>query len=226
MFTADCGPPLPIKVGAADGHYRLPTLLSMRLPKLEQNGLARSWDKRIRLWGLECCGFRQVVAYVDLKGWVHICSSNVLSGLHLMADKRAAKIVGPALKVAGVVVLCLVSGVIGGALTRNFGTSSYTLSYADFVSVMLTAVSLLMTVLAIFLAVVGFLGWTTIEQKVHGKTEDFLAKGFEKGGRLDRVVVDMIERKTEEIMFRGVQPVGEDDLNGSEEDKGENGGVA
>lgn len=143
-----------------------------------------------------------------------------------MTKKKTTIGLGPALKVAGVVGLCLISGVAGGALTRNFGTSSYTLSYADFVSVMLTAVSLLMTVLAIFLAVVGFLGWTTIEQKVHGKTEDFLAKGFEKGERLDRVVVEMIERKTEEIMFRGVEPVGEDDLNGSEEDKRKDGGVA
>lgn len=130
-----------------------------------------------------------------------------------------------ALKVVGVVGLCLVSGVVGGSLTQHFGTSSYSLSYADFVSIMLTAVSLLMTVLAIFLAVVGFLGWTTIEQKVHGKTEDFLASGFEKGGRLDRVVVEMIEHKTEEIMFRGIQPVGDDDLNGNEEDKGDDGGA-
>lgn len=130
------------------------------------------------------------------------------------------------LRIAGISTLCVFSGLIGGALTRNFGTSSYTLSYADFVSVMLTAVSLLMTVLAIFLAVVGFLGWTTIEQKVHGKTEDFLAKGFEKGGRLDRVVVEMIERKTEEIMFHGVQPVGEEELNGDKEDQDDDGGVA
>lgn len=143
-----------------------------------------------------------------------------------MAEKRSTTRFGPTSMVVGVVALCLVSGVIGGALTRNFGTSSYTLSYADFVSVMLTAVSLLMTVLAIFLAVVGFVGWTTIEQKVHDKTEDFLVKGFEKGGRLDRVVEDNIERKTEEIMFRGVQPVGEDDLNGNEKDKGADGGAA
>lgn len=142
-----------------------------------------------------------------------------------MIDKKTARGVGPALKVAGIVSLCLVSGVVGGALTRNFGTSHYTLSYADFVSVMLTAVSLLMTVLAIFLAVFGFLGWTTIEQKVHAKTEDFLAKGFTKGERLDRVVVEMIERMTQEIMFEGVQPVGEEDLNGGEEDKGKVGAV-
>lgn len=143
-----------------------------------------------------------------------------------MAVKRGAARVGPALKITGVVVLCLVSGLVGGSLTRHFGTSSYTLSYADFVSIMLTAVSLLMTVLAIFLAVLGFLGWTTIEQKVHGKTEEFLADGFEKGGRLERMVLDVIETNSLEIMFRGVQPVGEDDFNGGDEGKTETGGTA
>lgn len=143
-----------------------------------------------------------------------------------MEDKRGAIKFGPVVKVAAIAALCLVSGVIGGSLTRQFGTSSYTLSYADFVSVMLTAVSLLMTVLAIFLAVLGFLGWTTIEQKVHGKTEEFLTDGFEKGGRLERMVLDVIETNSLEIMFRGVQPVGEDDVSSSEGDKGDNGGAA
>jgi hypothetical protein len=127
---------------------------------------------------------------------------------------------------AGVVGLCLISGVVGGALTRHSGTNSYTLSYADFVSIMLTAISVLMTLLAIFLAVAGFVGWTTIEQKVHSKTEDFLAKGFEKGARLDRIVVDMIERKTEQIMFEGVQPVGEEDLSEYSNEKNKKGNQA
>lgn len=141
-----------------------------------------------------------------------------------MTDKPNATWVGGVLKVAGVASLCVISGVIGASLTRNFGTSSYTLSYADFVSIMLTAISLLMTVLAIFLAVAGFVGWTTIEQKVHGKTEDFLAEGFKKGGRLDNIVVDTIHRKTEEIMFSGVQPVDGDDREGGNASNENNGG--
>jgi hypothetical protein len=76
-----------------------------------------------------------------------------------------------------------------------------------------------MTVLAVFLAVAGFVGWTTIEQKVHNKTEEFLADGFDKGGRLERIVVDMIERTTEEIMFKGVQRVPEDDVRDNDESK-------
>lgn len=141
----------------------------------------------------------------------------------MAGDGRASSSGSLVWKALGIVVLCLVSGVVGGALNRHFGTSAYTLSYADFVSIMLTASSLLMTLVAIFLAVAGFVGWTTIEQKVHGKTEDFLAKGFEKGGRLDRVVVEMIERKTEEIMFQGVDPVGEDDTGANEAEDGEEG---
>ena len=103
---------------------------------------------------------------------------------------------------------------IGNAVLWRDATA--TISYADFISIMLTAVSLLMTVLAIFLAVAGFIGWSTIEQKVHDKTEDFLVTGFAKGGRLDRVVVDVIERETQRIMFEGVQSVGEDDAHGDE----------
>jgi len=72
-----------------------------------------------------------------------------------------------------------------------------------------------MTVLAIFLAVIGFVGWTSIEKKVHDKTEDFLLNGFKKGGRLDSIVVSTIERKTEEFMFRGVEAVDGDDVNGN-----------
>ncbi|QKR99204.1 hypothetical protein F9288_05715 [Sphingomonas sp. CL5.1] len=111
----------------------------------------------------------------------------------------------------GIVFLCLVSGVIGGGLTRHFGTSSYTLSYADFISIMLTAVSLLMTVLAIFLAVLGFVGWTTIEQKVHNLTDDFLKRGFEKGGPLHQILTEMNNR-----MYSGIQGIDETTLNGDD----------
>lgn len=131
------------------------------------------------------------------------------------------------LRTMGIGALCIGSGIGGGALTRNFGASSYTLSYADFISIMLTAVSLLMTVLAIFLGVFGFIGWNAIEQKVHTKTEDFLEQGFKRGGRLDRIVnrrvKDAVERVSADTMFDGVQEVDadstveDDDADGGEQ---------
>ena len=133
-----------------------------------------------------------------------------------MTDERSSAWRSRLSMAAGVVGLCLISGIVGGALNRNFGTSSYTLSYADFISIMLTAVSLLITVLAVFLAIAGVIGWNSIEQKVHTKTEDFLSKGFEKGGQLDRMVYrrvrDVVERKSEEYMFDGVQEIDVEEL--------------
>ncbi len=121
-----------------------------------------------------------------------------------MSDRRVPPSVNRLLKGAILAALCVGSGVIGASFTQHFGTSKYTLSYADFVSIMLTAASLLMTVLAIFLAVVGFLGWTTIEQKVHTKTEDFLSSGFRDDGRLMEMMNDRLsqaaDKKTEEIL--------------------------
>jgi hypothetical protein len=118
------------------------------------------------------------------------------------------------LKALGVAVLCVVSGIIGSALTRNFGTSSYSISYADFVSIMLTAVSLLMTVLAIFLGVFGFIGWNAIQGRVHQRTEEFLNEGFKEG----RPLYQMLETRATEIIYEGIIPVvGDDDEENKEE---------
>ncbi|WP_336545096.1 hypothetical protein [Sphingomonas kyungheensis] len=120
-----------------------------------------------------------------------------------------------ALKVAGLLALCLIAGIVGSLMTSHFGKSQYTLSYADFISIMLTAVSLLITVLAVFLAVVGFVGWTSIEQKAHLKTEEYLQDGFREGGALDEMlnmrVTEALKAKTQEMMFEGVSPIGSED---------------
>ena len=135
-------------------------------------------------------------------------------------DGNGRKWIGQATKAGLVVGLCLASGMLGGAMTRQFGTSSYTLSYADFISIMLTAISLLMTVLAIFLGVFGFIGWNSIEQKARSKTEQFLDSEFKEGGRLNKMlfirVVEALREKTEEIMFEGIEPIKSDELDTEE----------
>lgn len=142
-----------------------------------------------------------------------------------MPSKQTSTGLGCLLKTAGIVVLCVLSGVAGAVLIEVTKAHPDSLSYADFVSILLTAISTLMTVLAIFLAVAGFVGWTTIEQKVHAKTQDFLANGFTKGGPLDQMVTKTIERKTAEIMYQGVAPVGtaewDEDASGETASDGE-----
>jgi uncharacterized membrane protein len=109
-----------------------------------------------------------------------------------------------ALAIFAMVVMCTISAVVGGALSHSFGTSSYTISYADFISVMLTAVSVLLTLVTIFLAVVGVLGWTAIANGVRARTEDFLEEGFKKGNPL----YAMVETRVTEITYAGISAVG------------------
>ena len=107
------------------------------------------------------------------------------------------------LKTLGIIVLCLISGVVGASFSRNFGTSHYSISYADFISVMLTAISVLMTVLAIFLGVFGVIGWNAIQNRVHQRTEEFLTEGFKEG----RPLYQMLESRATDIIYEGIIPV-------------------
>lgn len=101
------------------------------------------------------------------------------------------------------VLLCLISGGVGGALSQNFGTSDYTISYADFIAVILTAVSVLLTLLGLILAVLAFVGWRSITGTVESRTEAFLDEGFKEGNPLH----DLVLRRTQEIMFRGITDI-------------------
>lgn len=107
------------------------------------------------------------------------------------------------LGIFGVVVLCLLSAVVGAALTRNFGTSNYTISYADFVSIMLTAISLLMTLLAFFIAFLGVVGWNAISKGVVTRVEAFLEHGFKEGNPLQA----MLRERVEAAMFAGIDEI-------------------
>jgi len=118
------------------------------------------------------------------------------------------------------VAICLFAGAIGGAMTRHFGTSEYTLSYADFISVMLTAVSLLMTLLAFFIAGLAYIGWQSVNTKVASEVNSFLRRGFEDGQPLHKMLVEQKDK----AMFEGVLKFDEEfDPDASEERKEEHG---
>lgn len=125
------------------------------------------------------------------------------------------------IKAALIVVLCVISGIVGGAMNRNFGTSSYSVSYADFISIMLTAVSLLITVLAVFLAVFGFIGWNAIQNQVHEKTKEFLDEEFKEGHSL----YTMLETRATSIIYQGIMPAlsdtGDNDDQQEEDERGQ-----
>ena len=104
-------------------------------------------------------------------------------------------------------------------MSRHFGTSSYTISYADFISVMLSAIAVLLTALTIFLAVLGVLGWAAIAKGVRSRTEEFLADGFQEG----EVLYSLVESKIAEQVYRGVGAIPDENEEGG---GGQNGGGA
>ena len=130
-----------------------------------------------------------------------------------MAIKRKGWI---ALGAIAALVMCIISAVLGGALSHSFGTSEYTISYADFISIMLTAVSVLLALVTIVLAVAGVLGWNAISSGVRSRTEAFLEDGFKEGNPL----YTMVESRVTEITYAGARPISAsaqgDDTEGDE----------
>lgn len=86
----------------------------------------------------------------------------------------------------GILVLAVVGGLAGGALTRNYSSASDPIAYADFISVMLTSISLLMALLAVFLAVLGVIGWNAIVTQARTRAEKFLNKSFKPGSEFSK----------------------------------------
>lgn len=73
---------------------------------------------------------------------------------------------------AAVFFLAGIGGTVGGAFTSVLNSNKVELSYSDFISIMLTAISVLMTLLALFMAIFAFIGWNSIEQRVVSKISE------------------------------------------------------
>lgn len=112
------------------------------------------------------------------------------------------------------VALGVVLGLGTCALIWNFSPIQVTrtspaavsLSYVDFVSIMLTAVSVILAALGFVIAILAFIGWNSIESKVSSSAKEFLRESIEDGGELHRLV----KEEAKEIIYRDIQPVDSD----------------
>ena len=76
-------------------------------------------------------------------------------------------------KIFKFLILALVAGFAGAAVTVLFhlgmapdSVASNDITYADFLSITLTALALMITILGFFVAAAGLIGWTTLENKL------------------------------------------------------------
>lgn len=92
--------------------------------------------------------------------------------------------------------------------------SSVNMSYADFLSITLTALGLMITVLGIFVAAVGVIGWSTLENKLRSHSVDYFTKQLEKDGDLRKEIEQLILG----VSYAGVEKVKEEEGIGEREE--------
>lgn len=105
------------------------------------------------------------------------------------------------LAVMALIFLCTFVAAIGGGIRADPTppiNGPVEISYADFIVIMLTAVSVLMTLLAFIVAILAYVGWNSIESKTKKTAEDYLDKGFEDGNELHQ----MFERYAQKYVWR------------------------
>ena len=109
---------------------------------------------------------------------------------------------------------CLLSGFAGAVISRGISVKLVAdMGYTDLVSIMLAAASLIITVLALILAIAGVLGWQSISKGVQNRTTDFLQDGLQDGGTLAKLV----EKHVTDFMYKGatIDP-NDDEFNGKD----------
>ena len=122
-------------------------------------------------------------------------------------DSRSGKLLANSLRIGLLVVCAVIAGTVGAAASRHFGTSAYTISFADFIAILLSAVTLLITLLGFILALLAYIGWRElnerIDNKVVGRTTEFLEEGFQESGPLHK----MFHVNAKRASYSGVDPI-------------------
>ncbi|WP_299507512.1 hypothetical protein [Cypionkella sp.] len=77
------------------------------------------------------------------------------------------------------------------------------INYADFVSIMLTGVSLILAALGFVVALIAIAGWNSIGERVSSLATTFLKDAMKEGGELHKLV----KEEAKEIMYRDIEPI-------------------
>ena len=140
-----------------------------------------------------------------------------------------------------ITTVCAVA--LGGAIAVGFAAAvwhlvpiqvtpgaQYKIEYTDFVSLMLTAVSIILAALGFVVALLAVIGWNSIGSRVstiakelfHHSIEDgelraIVKKSLERDGELYKLV----QNEAKEIIYRSVEPINFDQVEDDRvEDKG------
>lgn len=91
--------------------------------------------------------------------------------------------------------------------TFELRISPVDIKYSEWIAILLTGVSLLIALLAVFLGVLAFIGWQNFDQRVGRHTQECLEKGFSRDGKLRR----HLEESVDAVSYRISMDFGEVD---------------
>lgn len=109
-----------------------------------------------------------------------------------------------ALKLIGFLIVAATAGAGASLLLHQFGgptAGNNDVSYADFLSITLTALSLMVTVLGLFVAAAGVIGWSTLESKLRSHSVEYFSQQLEKGAPLRKDLEGLFA----EIAYTGIE---------------------
>lgn len=109
------------------------------------------------------------------------------------------------LKVLGLCTVAAIAGALATLVLHLFHTpllpNAEHIKYTDFLSITLTALSLMVTVLGIFVAAAGVIGWTTLESKLQTHSVEYFTKQLEKDAPLRKE----FEQFFADIAYTGIE---------------------
>lgn len=104
--------------------------------------------------------------------------------------------------------LCIVAAIAGAGMTIAMhifhvppSSAVSDIRYTDFLSITLTALSLMITVLGIFVAAAGVIGWSTVEKKLKSHSTDYFTKQLDRDGPLRKE----LEQLFADIAYSGIE---------------------
>lgn len=95
--------------------------------------------------------------------------------------------------VLALIVFALVAGAIGSILVPDAAgpqNGTQQITYADFIAILLTAISLILTGLAFVIGIAAFVGWNSVSAKVTADVKIYLVEGFKPGNALHTLLVE------------------------------------
>ncbi|WP_156143833.1 hypothetical protein [Sphingomonas taxi] len=111
-------------------------------------------------------------------------------------------------RILKILALCTVAAIAGALATLILHLlhtpllpAAEDIKYTDFLSITLTALSLMITVLGIFVAAAGVIGWTTLESKLRLHSVEYFSKQLEKDAPLRKE----FEQFFADIAYTGIE---------------------